>query len=259
MLDLGVGNVKQPNGLVGNGTNLFIGYPGATGNFGLYYGFIADGLFVDQEDINKWPTMATINPTVKPGDIRYRDISGPNSVPDGKVDNTYDRQVIGSQIPKYSYGVSIGVNYSGFDFSTLLQGIAGVNGYLNGAFGYALFNQGNVQRWQYNERWTAENPNRNAAYPRIENITNSGTANSIVSSFRAINGAYVRIKNVQVGYTIPTSTLQRMKISKVRLYVSGENLHTFSKYRKGWDPEINTGATFYPIITNYTVGLNVTF
>ncbi len=259
VLDLGVGNVKQPNGLVGNGSNLFIGYPGSTSNFGLYYGLVADGLFVDQGDIAKWPAMTTINPTVKPGDIRYKDISGPDGVPDGKVDNTYDRQVLGSQIPKYSYGVNMGINYRGFDVSALLQGIAGVKGYLNGAFGYALFNQGNVQRWQYEGRWTAENPNPNAIYPRLENITNSGTANSVVSSFWVINGAYLRIKNVQVGYTLPKTVLQRINVSKIRFYLSGENLHTFSNYRKGWDPEVNTGATFYPIITNYTFGLNVTF
>lgn len=259
VLDLGVGNVKQPNGLVGNGSNLFIGYPGSTSEFGLYYGFVADGLFTDPGDIAKWPSMTSVNPTVKPGDIRYRDISGPDGVPDGKVDNTYDRRVIGSQIPKYSYGVNVGARYSGFDFAALLQGIGGVKGYLNGAFGYALFNQGNVQRWQYDERWTTENPNPKAAYPRIENITNSGTANSVVSSFWTIDGSYLRIKNVQVGYTLPPSILQRIRFSKVRLYVSGENLHTFSKYREGWDPEVNTGATFYPIITNYTVGLNVTF
>ena len=259
VVDLGVGNVKQPNGLVGNGSNLFIGYPGSTTDFALYYGFVADGLFVDQEDIAAWPTMTAVNPTVKPGDIRYRDISGPDGKADGKVDNTYDRQVIGSQIPKYSYGLNLGANYAGFDVTALLQGIAGVKGYLNGAFGYALFNQGNVQRWQYDERWTTESPNRNATYPRIENITNSGTANSVVSSFWTINGAYLRIKNVQAGYTLPAYILQRINISKIRLYVSGENLYTFSNYRKGWDPEVNTGATFYPIITNYTLGLNVTF
>ncbi len=259
VLDLGVGNVKQPNGLVGNGSNLFIGYPGSTGNFGLYYGFVADGLFVDQGDIAKWPAMTTINPVVKPGDIRYKDISGPDGVPDGKVDNTYDRQVLGSQIPKYSYGVNFGVNSKGFDVSALLQGIAGVKGYLNGAFGYALFNTSNVQRWQYDGRWTAENPNPNAVYPRIEQISNQGTANSIVSSFWTINGAYLRIKNVQLGYTLPKTVLQRINVSKIRFYVSGENLHTFSNYRKGWDPEVNTGANFYPIITNYTFGLNVTF
>jgi TonB-linked SusC/RagA family outer membrane protein len=259
VLDLGVGNIKQPNGLVGNGSNLFIGYPGSTGNFGLYYGFVADGLFVDQGDIAKWPVMTTINPAVKPGDIRYKDISGPDGIPDGKVDNTYDRQVLGSQIPKYSYGVNFGVNSRGFDVSALLQGIAGVKGYLNGAFGYALFNTGNVQRWQYEGRWTADNPNPNAIYPRIEQITNAGTANSIVSSFWTINGAYLRIKNVQLGYTLPKTVLQRINVSKIRFYVSGENLHTFSNYRKGWDPEVNTGANFYPIITNYTFGLNVTF
>jgi TonB-linked SusC/RagA family outer membrane protein len=259
VLDLGVGNIVQPNGLVGNGTDLFVGYPGSTGQFALYYGFIADGLFADQAAIAAWPNQTAVTSVPKPGDIRYRDISGPNGVPDGKVDNTYDRVILGSQIPKYSYGINLGANILGFDFSALLQGIAGVKGYLSGDQGFALNNTGNVQRWQYEGRFNTENPNPNAVYPRMEQISNSGTANSVVSSFWTINGAYLRIKNVQVGYTLPKLVSDKVNVSKVRIYVSGENLHTYSNYRKGWDPEVNTGSAFYPIIANYTLGLNVTF
>lgn len=260
VLDLGVGNINQPNGLVGNGSDLFIGYP-----LQLYYGFMADGLFVDQADINAWPNMLAINPGKpgspgpSPGDIRYRDISGPNGVPDGKVDNTYDRTYLGSQVPKYNFGVNMGANYKGFDLNLLLQGVAGVKGYLNNVFGYAFFNNGNLQRWQYEGRWTADNPDRNAVYPRLEQITNSGTPNTVNSSFWTLDGSYLRIKNVQLGYAIPKSFLDRVKISNVRLYLSGENLHTFSKYRKGWDPEVNTFGSFYPILSNYTFGVNATF
>lgn len=259
VLDLGVGNITQPNGLVGNGSDQFLGYPASNGSYNLYYGFLADGLFTDMEDVAAWPNQSTINGITKPGDIRYRDISGPEGVPDGIVDNTYDRTILGSQIPKYSFGMNFGMNYKGFDFVALLQGIAGVQGYLNGSFGYALFNGGNVQRWQYDGRFSTENPNRNAEYPRLEHITNSGTGNSVVSSFWAIDGSYLRIKNVQLGYTLPKSVTDKVKLSRLRFYLSGENLYTFSKYRQGWDPEVNTGANFYPIIRNYTMGLNVTF
>lgn len=261
VLDLGVGNITQLNGLVGNGNNLFIGYPNSNANYDLYYGLTADGLYVDQADVTAYTAKANqtaINPNPKPGDIRYKDISGPNGVPDGKVDNTYDRTVIGSQIPKYSYGINLGAQYMGFDISTLLQGIGGVSGYLNGASGYALYNSGSVQRWQYDERWTAQNPNPNAAYPRIESISNSGTPNTAVSTFWVINGAYLRVKNVQVGYTLPKLLTDKIKVAKIRMYLSGENLLTFSHYRPGWDPEIN-GALAYPLISNFTLGFNVTF
>lgn len=263
VLDLGIGNITQPNGLVGNGSDLFVGYPNSTssgnGGFGLYYGFVADGLFKDQADISSWANQTAITAVPKPGDIKYKDVSGPNGVPDGKVDNTYDRIVLGSQIPKYSFGLNLSAGYKGFDFATLFQGIAGVKGYLSGQFGYALFNLGNVQRWQYDQRFSTANPDPNAGYPRLETITNSGTANSVVSSFWTIDGSYLRIKNVQLGYTLSKPVLEKINISKIRLYVSGENLHTFSNYRKGWDPEVNTGANFYPIIRNFTFGLNATF
>jgi hypothetical protein len=227
----------------------------------LYYGFIADGLFVDQEEISKWPKYSTnITPASKPGDIRYVDISGPAGVPDGVVDQTYDRVYLGSQIPKYTYGANLGANYKGFDVSMLLQGIAGVKGYLNGNFGYAFNNGANIQRWQYENHWTAANPTRNAEYPRLENIPNSGTANQTpVSSFWTLDGAYLRLKNAQIGYTIPKNVSQKGGISNLRVYFSGENIFTLDNYRKGWDPEINTGANFYPILSTYTFGLNVTF
>ena len=257
VLDLGVGNIVQPNGMVGNGSNLFLGYP-----MNLYYGYETDGLFTDQEDIKNWPTQTAVAPNPRPGDIRYRDISGPDGVPDGKVDPTYDRTVLGSTIPKLSYGINLGASFKGFDLAVLLQGVGRVNGYLNNHAGWAFFNSGGVQRWQMEERWTPENPNRNAGYPRMELIPNTGTnnaSNNFNSSFWVLNGSYLRLKNVQLGYTFPQEVLRRFKMTNLRVYANAENLFLLSQYRKGWDPEINTGGAFYPILANYTFGLNVNF
>lgn len=254
VLDLGVGNVKQPNGLVGNGSDLFIGYP-----LQLYYGYVADGLFTNQDDINTWANQTAIAPNPKPGDIRYKDISGPDGKPDGKVDAVYDRTLLGSTIPKFTYGINLTANYKGFDLGVLLQGVGGVNGYLNNYVGWAFYNYGNIQRWQMEERWTAANPDRNAGYPRLEVISNTGTNNTLVSSFWVLNGSYLRLKNVQLGYTIPSAITRKLKVSSIRLYANGENLKLWSNYRKGWDPEINTGGAYYPIMANYTFGLNLNF
>jgi hypothetical protein len=251
---LGVGNVKQPNGLIGNGSTLFQNYP-----MNLYYGYVSDGLFVNQDDINTWPTQTAIAPNPKPGDIRYKDINGPEGKPDGKVDATYDRTVLGSTIPKITYGINLGASFKGFDLTVLLQGISGVSGYLNNYAGWAFYQNGNVQRWQMDERWTTQNPDRDAKYPRMELISNTGTNNTLTSSYWTLNGSYLRLKNIQLGYTVPSVLTRRIKVSTVRLYANAENLKTFSNYRKGWDPEINTGGSYYPILSNYTFGLNINF
>ncbi len=253
--DLGVGNVKQPNGLVGNGSNLFINYP-----VNLYYGLVADGIFVDQSDITSYPTQTSgISPGAKPGDIRYKDISGPDGKPDGKVDLTYDRTVLGTTIAKYTYGASLGASYKGFDLNILLQGAAKVSGRLTGYAGYAFFQNGTIQRWQADGRWTSDNPNPNATYPRLEIITNQGTPNSQLSSFWLLNGSYLRIKSIQVGYNVPSQLLKKARIDGLRIYGGAENLVTFNKYPTGWDPEINSGGAYYPILANYTIGLNLSF
>lgn len=267
VLDLGVGNVNQPNGLVGNGNTLFIGYP-----MQIYYGYKADGIFNTTEEIAAYPTQTAINPGVKPGDIRYADISGPDGKPDGKVDATYDRMVLGSNIPKYTYGTTIGANYKGFDFSILLQGVSGNRVFMNNYAGLAFFNFGSIQKWQMDERWTPQNLNANAGYPRLELVTNSGTPNTLMSSFWMLNGSYLRGKNVQVGYSLPKNITERMHINGLRFFASGDNLFTISKYRPGWDPENSVDGNanddsntlvlsnnYYPIIKNFTFGLNVKF
>lgn len=254
VIDLGVGNIQQPNGLIGNGSTLFIGHP-----MQLYYGYKTDGLFVDAADVSSWANLNAINPEAKPGDIRYMDISGPDGVPDGKVDPVYDRTVLGSQIPKHTYGLNLNLGYKNFDFSALLQGVSGVKGLLNGYAGYALNNLGNIQRWQYDGRWTESNPDRYADHPRMQQIPSSGTPNTLSSDFWLLNASYLRLKNIQVGYNLPKSLLNKWKVDGIRIHASAENLFTKDSYRKGWDPEINTGGGYYPIMRTFTFGVNVNF
>ncbi|PKB00271.1 TonB-linked SusC/RagA family outer membrane protein [Flavobacteriaceae bacterium MAR_2009_75] len=254
VVTLGLGNVEQPNGFVGNGSDLFIGYP-----MQMYYGYQTDGVFLNDTEIGDWPDMSAVNPTAQAGDLRYKDISGPDGVPDGQVDPTYDRTYLGSTIPKYTYGANINLNYKNFDFSVFLQGVGGVKGRLTNYAGYAFFNLGNIQRWQMDGRFDANNPTRYPDYPRLEVITNSGTANTETSDFWVINAGYLRVKNAQVGYRVPKSATDIIGIDNLRFYLGAENLHSFNSYRKGWDPEINSGGSYYPILTTYTLGVNLKF
>lgn len=252
VVTLGLGNVAQPNGLVGNGSDLFIGYP-----MQMYYGYLSDGVFLSSDDIASWPNQKAVTPNAQPGDFRYKDINGPDGVPDGKVDPIYDRTYLGSQIPKYTFGANIGFTYKSFDFSTFLQGVSGVSGRLSGYAGEALNNLGNIQRWQMDGRFNPDNPTRYPEYPRLEVITNSGTPNTVTSDFWVLDASYLRIKNMQLGYSLPEKWLKPLRITKSRIYVSAENLLTFSKYRNGWDPEINGGGAYYPILRTVTFGINL--
>ena len=171
---LGIGNIKQLNGMVGNGSNLFIGYP-----MQMYYGYKTDGVFLDQTDIDTWyehtdqSKMGANQAKTLPGDIRYKDISGPDGIPDGKITSAYDKVYLGSRIPKYTFGLSLSAEYNNFDFNVLLQGVSGVKGMLGNYAGWALFSEGNIQKWQAEGAFNEENPTRNPAYPRIRNLGNS--------------------------------------------------------------------------------------
>ncbi len=252
VLDLGTGNnVLQLNGLTGNGVDRFVDYP-----VNIYYGYKTDGLYIDQNDIDEWQKtndQKNVNPTPKPGDIRYKDISG-----DGVV-GPEDLVVLGSRVPKYSYGLNLTGEYKNFDLSILLQGVSGVSGYLDTYAGFAFNQAGQIQTWQRDERWRADAPSRTAKYPRLENLPSSGSNNTRMSDFWVLNASYLRIKNIQLGYTVPKSITDKLMLEALRFNLSGENLATFSHYRKGWDPEKNGGSDYYPILANFTFGVNVIF
>lgn len=255
VVSLGVGNVEQLNGMVGNGSDLFIGHP-----MQLYYGYKTDGVFISEDDIKNWVDQSKVNASPVPGDIRYVDISGPDGVPDGKVDPNYDRVPLGSRIPKYTFGFNLNMEYKNFDLSVLLQGVAGVKGYLSDDAGYALKNKGNIQVWQADGRFDPENPTRYPAYPRLQDLLgNSTPPNYVMSDFWTLNASYIRLKNIQLGYTFPQSRIQKLKMSYLRLYVQAENPLTIDSYRRGWDPEINTSGSYYPILATYTLGINFKF
>jgi hypothetical protein len=236
------------------GKNLFVGQP-----IGVIYGYVADGIFKDAADVASYPTQPIGG---QPGVIRFKDISGPDGVPDGKVDATYDRAVIGSTTPKYYYGATITADYKGFDLSILLQGLGGFEKQMGSYQAFAFYNSGQIQRWQADNAWTDANPNPNALYPKLSNL-NMGSENVQRSSFWNRNAGFLRVKNLQVGYTFSNNTINKLKISKLRIFFSGQNLLTLNHFYKGWDPEMyqdyGDQPSFYPITSVYTFGLNVKF
>ena len=234
---------------------LFVGEP-----IGAIYGYEADGLFVDAADVASYPTQPI---TAEEGFIRYKDISGPNGVPDGKVDATYDRKVIGSTTPKYSFGATLTADYSGFDFSMTFHGLSGFQKQMGSYQAFALYNGGNIQRWQADNAWTEENRDRNAIYPKISGGINQSHSIAQSSTYWNRNASFVRLKSVQLGYTFPKRITEKAKLNNLRVFYSGQNLFTYNHFYEGWDPEMNQGrgdnTPFYPITAIHTFGLNVKF
>lgn len=227
-------------------------------SLGAIYGYVADGLFVDSQDITDY----AIQPyAVQPGFIRYKDINGPNGVPDGRVDPEFDRQVIGTNFPNITYGLNVGAAFSNFDFSLQLQGIDGNENYLPGDYQQTAFvNGGTAQRWQMENRWTRENPDRDAKYPIMLVGSNNGLR--FVSTYWMRDAGFLQVKNIQLGYNLPSDLLSSIGIQRSRIYINGENVYRFDNYYPGWDPEMGSGrgnGQFYPNTATYSIGLRVNF
>jgi len=214
-----------------------------------YFGYKADGLFQTQAEIDSGPFHYA---TTKPGDIRYQDINGDNKI-DAK-----DRTVLGNYFPRYEYSFNVAAQFKGFDFTAFFQGVGQMENYLSGTGTQPFFSssfQGSMYEHQ-KDYWSPENTT--AAYPRL--TANSNTNNYQTSSFWMGDASFLRLKNVVLGYTLPAAITNKIKIASARIYVSGQNLKTWSNYFPGFDPEQkDTGGEFYPIMTTYTVGLNVNF
>ena len=210
------------------------------------FGYEADGLFQSQSEVDEHAIQFG---TVEPGDIKYKDQNG-----DGVI-NSDDRVVIGNQIPRFSYGLDLTAGYKGFDARILIQGIGDVDGYLDGDAIWAFHNGGKIQQWNIDEHWTPENPD--AEYPRYWIAYPN---NQKVSTYWMRSAAYLRLKNVQLGYSFPKRWIDKLHISKLRVYVASDNLLTLANFYPGWDPETSIRDDNQHIfMASYIFGVNVQF
>lgn len=217
-----------------------------------YYMLDCIGIFATQEEIDKAPKQYSDN--TLPGDLRYRDANN-----DGVI-NDDDRTLISGRYPAFEYGFNAGASWKGFDISVLTQGVSGMKCYINPNWGEAPFYQGSAPTKDYVEgMWTEENP-YNAKYPRLYYQTLGGGKNTRTNSFFLKNTSYFRLKNLTVGYTLPKQLTEKVRMEKVRLYFSGDNLLTITKY-DGLDPERKGDgvSTQYPQNRICSIGINVEF
>lgn len=192
--------------------------------------------------------------TLRPGDIRYADLGGPNGTPDGKIDS-YDEMEIGDPTtPAIIYGINVNASWKGFDFSALFQGSGMSNFNIYGFMTVAHFNNNSNSSYEYyDKRWTPDN--QNSRYPRAYSAPTNN--NGQQSDFWLMNSSYLRLRTVSLGYTVPTRLSSKLAMKNLRVYVTGQNLLTFSKL-KFTDPE-TTGEQGYPIQKVIMVGFSTSF
>jgi TonB-linked SusC/RagA family outer membrane protein len=215
---------------------------------GQRYGLICDGFYNSYDEIAALPSGFSSN--LKPGDLKYRDINR-----DGRTDS-YDVAPIGrTQTPELFYGVTLGGDWNGFDLQLFWQGAAGSDIYVNG-YGYWEFtNTGSVMSHHLG-RWTPETSGT-ATYPSL--TPSVSEQNHRLSTFWLKDGSYLRLKNAQIGYTLPNRITRKAGVANMRLFLSGANLLTFSVF-KTYDPESNDGdGSAYPSMRQFTGGVTLKF
>lgn len=224
-------------------------------------GLIALGLFNDYDDIRNSPQQTKWG-KVQPGDIKYKDVNGDGVINDG------DKVAIGATTkPNLIYGFGISAQWKGLDFNVHFQGAGKSSFFIDGVTVFAFKDSqwGNVLENLVSDRWidaqTAAiigipaNENPNASYPRLSFGANEN--NEQKSTFWLRDGSYLRLKTLEVGYTLPKSIVNKIKFNKIRIFFIGTNILTFSKFKE-WDPEMgSTNGQQYPLSKTFTLGLTV--
>jgi TonB-dependent starch-binding outer membrane protein SusC len=223
--------------------------------FPFFYGFKTNGVYQNQAELANAPTYWDGSAPI-PGNVRYVDISGPDGTPDGII-NDYDKTDIGKGMPDWTYGMNFTASWKNFDLNMMWQGTAG-----NSVFDATRrtdISASNLPSWMLN-RWTGEGTSN-----RIPRFALGDNYNWQSSDLYVYDGSFLRLKNIQLGYTLPSALTKRALISSIKVYVAAENLLTFTKYH-GFEPEISSGGTslgidygVYPQAKTFTAGLNVAF
>lgn len=219
-----------------------------------YFGLVCDG-FITEADVNNSSTPVSTFGTTKVGDLKYRDMNN-----DGFIDERDETAIGYSNIPENTYSFGGGMNWKGIGFNILFQGVTKVSRYYDAEAQFAFVSGGKVKE-HHLDRW---NPNKSEAenlasakYPLLHYDSN-GDHNQRLNSFFLKNGAYLRLKNIEVSYTLPKAWISRLGMSDCRVYANANNLVTWDKLDDLCDPESN-GSNRYPIMKTMNIGVNIKF
>ncbi|MCX6220250.1 MAG: TonB-dependent receptor [Bacteroidia bacterium] len=217
-------------------------------SLGQSWGYVAERLFVDDNEVKNSPFQGN---SVMAGDIKYKDING-----DGII-NALDQVPIGFPVtPEIVYGFGFSTGFKAFDFSCFFQGLGRESFWIDPASTAPFINQTALLKVYADSHWSESNRDLYALWPRLTTVANVN--NNAQSTWFMRNGSFLRLKSLEVGYTIPKRLTQRIGMTKARLYASGVNLMTFSVF-KLWDPEMAGNGLGYPIQKVMNIGVQVSF
>jgi TonB-dependent starch-binding outer membrane protein SusC len=228
--------------------------------YGAYLAYVSDGAFLNQAEIDASDLdYSAVTTTLKPGDMKFKDIGGSDPsngyAPDGKIDAWDRKRLDENNTPRFTYGINLGLTYKSFDLSILFQGATGA--LLQ--FGTESGDIGNYLKYSNDNRWTIDNPSSTDPRLAIRGDTYYTGGNYGTNTYFLWSKNYMRLKNLELGFTVPQNLTSKIGINNVRLYVNGLNLITWDNY-KVFDPETTTGSgQYYPQSRVINTGIRVTF
>ncbi|TDQ07342.1 SusC/RagA family TonB-linked outer membrane protein [Pedobacter metabolipauper] len=220
---------------------------------GVRWGYIAERLFVDDAEAASSPSQLFGSGAIAPkgGDIKYRDMNN-----DGKISEA-DQVFLGlPSTPEIVYGMGLSMGHKNFDLSLFFQGVGRTSFFIDPSQVSPFLNNRQVLQAFANSHWTEENQDLYAKYPRLGISTTDLNNNLQTSSWWMRDGAFIRLKSIELGYTIPKNAAKKMFLANCRIYVSGLNPLTWSRF-KDWDPELSSNGFSYPLQKVYNIGINV--
>jgi TonB-dependent starch-binding outer membrane protein SusC len=222
-----------------------------------FYGYQMDGIYqLSDFDLSngvytlKDGVVSVANYTAQPGDIKYKDLNG-----DGVVDMSNDRKVIGKQFPDLTYSMNINLEWKRFDFNAFFQGVQGIDGYFYYEIATPFSGVANLGSW-WKDRWTTTNPTN-----KMPRVTLAEARTNVHSTFYMEDASYLRLKNIELGYTLSPKIISKVGVASIRIYGNIQNAFTITNF-KGFDPEQTTDQTraeAFPQVRVMTMGLNVNF
>lgn len=224
-----------------------------------YFAYVFDGVIRTQKELDEYKLLGGVPSDIGIGDAKFKDLNN-----DGKISlysdipgNDGDVKNVGNTAPRYSYGINFGTNYKGFDLGVFFQGVGKRTLFRTGDYSMPWSDWWRQPpSYYYGKTWHQDRPD--AEYPKLTH-GNIRWWNYQASSLQQINAAYIRLKNLQIGFTLPENMIRKISLSRARIYFSGQDLWEAHHVKGGWDPESADWGGNYPFQRYYSFGIDITF